>query len=176
MIKPSLALIISVVLGLAANSRAELTWDWSYTSTQPGIDGSGTFTTDPLSGGGYTVTGITGTFNGYDITGLDSSVVVLASADQTLYTPGHNGLADNGQLSQAGIGFDTTEGGSGQGALFDYMGATDVEFDLVLGHGYGVNFTATQVVPTPEPSQAISMLSLAGMGGASLLLRLHRRK
>ena len=59
----SLALLTTAALGLAATAQADLIWDWSYTGNAGNeIFASGTLTTDPLSGGAYTITGISGTY------------------------------------------------------------------------------------------------------------------
>ena len=57
------------------------------------------------------------------------------------------------------------------------MGAPNnyAAFDSNGSYSTTGTFTATAVA-APEPSQVISMLSLAGMGGAGLLLKLRRRK
>ena len=178
MFKTSLALFTTAALGLAATAHADLTWDWSYTGVTdlggPLVSGSGTLTTGPLSSGAYAITGITGTFAGSTITGLDASVSYIGFPDQTLYTPGGNGI-DNNILSYNGIGFDI----SGDVVnIFDYpiipsnpyLAVDSPETFANLG-----DFTATPEA-APEPSQVISMLSLAGMSGAGLLLKLRRRK
>jgi len=55
MIKTSLTLFTTAALGLAATAQADLTWDWSFTTTVndsgPTASASGTLTTGPLSGG-----------------------------------------------------------------------------------------------------------------------------
>lgn len=179
MCKISLALLTTAALGLAATAHADFLWDWSYTGViniggSPYVSGSGTLTTVPLSGGAYAITGITGTFAGSTITGLDASVSFFGVPDQTLYTPGSNGY-DNNILSFNGIGFDI----SGDVVdIFDYpffppapyLAADNQETFVNLG-----DFTATPEA-APEPSQVISMLSMAGLGGAGMLLKLRRRK
>lgn len=57
---------------LASTAPAQaLNWDWSYSA--PDITASGTYTTtDTPINGYYTITGITGTRNGFNITGLVS--------------------------------------------------------------------------------------------------------
>jgi hypothetical protein len=175
MAKTSLALLTTVALGLAATAHADLTWDWSYTGTSgpaesPLVSGSGTLTTGPLSAGAYPITGFFGTFAGSPITGLDASIDYNGFPDQTLYTPVPS-------LSSAGIGFDIP---GDVVNIFEFPiggGYTFIATDyLAAGNFYNVgSFTAT-LVPAPEPSQVVSMLSLAGMGGAGLLLKLRRRK
>ena len=183
----SLALLTTAALGLAATAQADLIWDWSFTFNGNGSDahGSGTLTTDPLSNGAYVITGISGTYfsfplTTYSILGLDSAGVPGHTPDNMLYTPGYNGTspADNAQLSVNGLGFDFGPAGGpakGHSVIYDdanlgYYSAKDSLH--VQGSG---TFTAT-MVPSPEPSQMISMLSLAGIGGAAFLFNLRRRK
>jgi len=192
MFKSSLALLTTAALGLAATAQADLTWDWSYTSTDGNvhqISASGTLTTDPLSGGGYVITGISGTYvtfpfigagTTYSILGLSSAELLSRKPDNTLYTPGYNGSspADNLQLSFNGLGF--TFGAAGGPPTDNAIIADDtatgdyIARDSRRSQDTGI-FTAA-LVPTPEPSQMISMLSLASLGGTGLLLNLRRRK
>jgi len=176
MFKTSLALFTTAALGLAATAHADFTWDWSYTGVTdlggPLVSGSGTLTTGPLSSGAYAITGITGTFAGSPITGLDASVSYIGFPDQTLYTPGSNGL-DNNLLSINGIGFDI----SGDVVnIFDYPVIPATPYVAIDSQKTFANLGEFTAVAAPEPSQVISMLSLAGMGGAGLLLKLCRRK
>jgi hypothetical protein len=168
------ALVALVLGGLTAAARADLTWDWSFTGTTALfgslVSGGGTLTTDPLSGGGYSITSISGTFAGNTITSLDST---FADADNILWTPGNNGAGDDLLLSGAGLSFDDNTGDAVN--IYDYYG------DYFAGDSYGNygnigTFTATEVTAAPEPSQVISLLSLAGMGGAGLLVRRFRNR
>jgi hypothetical protein len=178
MIKTSLALLATATaLGLAATAHADLTWDWSYTAILGAfpVSGGGTLTTGPESGGAYPVTTISGSYftapgAPFTILGLDAVDGFLETPDNTLYTPGN-------QLSAGGISFYFGTAGDppvGAANLFSAYGAPapiGFEFDSqgIFSIGY---FTA---VAAPEPSQVVSMLSLAGMGGAGLLLKLRRR-
>ena len=128
------------------------------------------------------ITGITGFFDGIVITGLNTALGVTGIPDNNLYTPGNNGSspADNFQLSAAGVSFDF-DSNPDTANIFDLnavfpgsglYGAGDTMDDADFG-----TFTATLVpAAAPEPSQVISMLPLAGMVGAGLLLRFRRRK
>ena len=127
-------------------------------------------TTDPLSGGGYYITSISGTFAGNTITSLDST---YQYPDNTLWTPGYNGQGDDSLLSYGGLSFDDNTGDAVN--IHDYSG------DYFGSDNYGNyanfgTFTATEVTAAPEPSQVISLLSLAGMGGAGLLVRRFRNR
>ena len=193
----SLALLTTAALGLAATAQADLIWDWSFTGGEdpnvgsPHLEASGTLTTDPLSDGAYVITGISGTYvtypnhsgtlTTYSITGLDSAYAFHnPPPDNTLYTPGYNGSspADNLLLSTHGLSFFFGPAGgpaSSYANIYDNPG-TGVYYvrDSTRSQDGGI-FTAT-LVPSPEPSQMISMLSLAGIGGAAFLFNLRRRK
>ena len=177
MLKTSLALL-ATALGLAATAHADLTWDWSFTSTVSGlgkpVSGSGTLTTAPLSGGGYVITSITGTYDGFAISGLDPAVALVSPPDNTLYAPGANGTPDNFQLSLNGLSFDF--GSTPEVAnIFDpYLINPPLGFYIEFDSLDNVNGGSFTAVAAPEPSQIISMLSIAGLGGIGLLLR--RRK
>lgn len=74
-----LAGLVVVSLGLAATAQADITWHWTLTGEDTG---SGTFTTVAYSSSanptyfpgtaGYLLTGVTGVFDGFTITGLTS--------------------------------------------------------------------------------------------------------
>jgi len=181
------ALAALVLGGITSAARADMMWDWTYTTQNAiigsAVSGDGTLTTDDLSGGTYTITSLTGTFNGLTITGF-SQYPYTPPADQTLYTPG-TALPDGShtaQLSDAGLGFTTGSGfdtdpvniGGISFSGVEYYSATDSRnyFD---SQG---TFTATEVVPAaaPEPEQMLSGLMVAGLGGASLLMRRFRNR
>ena len=183
----TLALLTTTALGLAATAQADLSWDWSFTGTGnsgiyfgPLVSGSGTLTTGPLSSGSYTVIGISGTFAGSAINGLNSS---FGSPDNTLYTPGNNGSsnpADALILSPGGLAFnlagDWVNIYDGSYILDSIATITYRVYDNNGVFNNSGTFTATQVTAAPEPSQVISTLTLAGVGGAGWLLKLRRRK
>ena len=175
----TLALLTIAALGLAATVHADILWNWSFTTTVPATgapaNGSGTLTTGPLVDGSYDITGIGGTYDGFDISGLNTTYL---APDNKLYTPGFNGSGDDYLLSVHGLAFDFGFTPTQYEASFIdpntiyYFGAyigTDSAGNQNLG-----DFIATQAAP--EPSQVISMLSLAGMDAAGLLLKLRRRK
>ena len=172
LIKSTLAAL--VVGGLTAAARADLTWDWSFTGTTIDygslVSGGGTLTTDPLSGGGYSITSISGTFAGNTITSLD---YVFGDPDNTLWTPGYNGQGDDSLLSYGGLSFDDNTGDAVN--IYDNSG-TYQAIDFYESYSNFGTFTATEVTAAPEPSQVISLLSLAGMGGAGLLVRRFRNR
>lgn len=169
-------LLATAVLGGAATAHADLTWAWAFTGLFAfrggAVSGEGTLTTGPLNGGAYPVTSIDGALAGSSVSGLSVDYAYYGVPDNTLYTPGNNGL-DSLQLSAAGLSFSLNSGDVIN--LFDQAGyAASDQNDQFLEVG---NFIATEI-PTaaPEPSQIVSLLSLAGVGGAGLLLQRCRRK
>jgi hypothetical protein len=174
LIKSTLAAL--VLGGLTAAARADIAWDWSFTGSDnysgPLVSGGRTLTTGVLGSGGtggYLVTSISGTFAGNTVTSLSS----YFGPDNTLWTPGNNGLGDDFLLSYYGLSFNDNTGDAGN--FYDDFG------DYFAGDAYDNyenigTFTATEVTAAPEPSQVISLLSLAGMGGAGLLVRRFRNR
>jgi hypothetical protein len=71
--------IVAVAIGFCSSARASV-YDWTYTDN--GVSGSGTLITGAASGGGFIITGITGTFDGGTITGLGGGFL----ADDTLFS------------------------------------------------------------------------------------------
>src|ERR1035441_640645 len=93
-----IVVLLAIVLAAASVSLAD-TFDFSYTGG--GYSASGVFTTGN-TGSPYTVTGITGTADGFAITGLSS----YASANQWLYMPPTGGY----YADFAGISFENANG------------------------------------------------------------------
>jgi PEP-CTERM motif len=71
-------LAIAALCGSGPTAHASIIWGWSWSGSNlfsplyPAVTdtGSGTLTTDPLSGSSYLITGFSGTFDGTTITGL----------------------------------------------------------------------------------------------------------
>ena len=102
--------VLGFVLGLAANLPAQATtlWVWSYSA--PGIAASGTLATSDMADGEgfYLITGITGTRNGENITGLQRTGTAI---------PGNEGYpvdnlirATSPQMTSHGFGFAISDG------------------------------------------------------------------
>ena len=136
-------------------------WNWTWTSTDPGYNGSGTLITDgslttPYGFSGYQITGITGLFSGTIINGLDSSFGV---PDNFLRS---SGLADNNILDHWGLSFDI---GDSKVNLYDggIFGIYSMQIDVpnVGSHQEAGLFSVTAV---PEPSS----FALLGIGGLVL--------
>ena len=164
-----------VLGGLTVAARADLMWDWSYTTTYVSsgypVFSSGTLTTDPLSGDAYQITSFSGTFAGNTITALDPG---FGGGDNLIYIPGDNGDDDSSLLDGGGLSFYDITGD--QVNVFD--GPPDVASDIYAKYFVAGIFSATQEVPAaaPEPAQMLSGLMVAGLGGASLLIRRFRNR
>jgi hypothetical protein len=102
--------VLGFVLGPAANLPAQATtlWVWSYSA--PGIAASGTLATSDMADGEgfYLITGITGTRNGENITGLQRTGTAI---------PGNEGYpvdnlirATSPQMTSHGFGFAISDG------------------------------------------------------------------
>ena len=166
------ALLATTAFGLAATAHADIVWDWSFTTTSvlygTSVSGGGTLTTGPLDGSYYPITGVTGTFAGNQITSLSND----GGANNRLFTPGGNGV-DNSFFDDNGLGLSDNTGDLMN--IFDDGYPTYYANDIDDNYAVYGNFTAIPAA-APEPSQVISMLSLAGIGGAGMLRKLRRRK
>jgi len=162
----------ATIVGLAATAKADITLDWTFTDTTGYVNASGTLTVqDSLSTSndgdtGYLVTSISGTFLGLPIIGEPAPYTV-----DGIY-------GDNLLLNITGVGEQLTGGagginlyyGSGQEENIFNGGTPDQEYNNLINGTF-------LAIPTPEPSQAASMLFLSGLSGAGLaLLKLRRRK
>jgi hypothetical protein len=156
----SIASAALVAAGTASSAHASLLWDFSFAASPDSA--SGTLTTDPLNGGSYAITGITGTFDGVTITGLAAPGQGPFGTDNLLY-PGP------GFLDLDGIGFTLSVGGPE--TLYGAEGCCTV-FDYANGFAGSPGAFSASPVTAPEPASA-------GLFGASLaaigLLRWRRR-
>ena len=141
---------------------------FNFTITGP-ITGSGTFTTDPLSGGNYLVTGITGTYAGDPITAL------------TPPSPAPNSFDGNDNLIHAAT---MTPDGFGISFLYD---ASDVNLfdeshptmpgdqiatqDLSQLRDGAFTPVTLSMVATPEPNSVFLMS--AALLAVALVARKH---
>jgi hypothetical protein len=108
-VKPVLLAALSVLLlGGSRQTRASLLWDWSCSG--PGVNASGSFTTDDMPGadGFYRIIGITGTANGGMITGLQATGMAIPGnsgfpVDNLVRSPGPH-------LTMHGFGFAVSNG------------------------------------------------------------------
>lgn len=187
LLKGSISLRIAVLFGalLVSTSvtRAQLLWDWSYSTDEGGelFSGTGTLTTTSTATDGYyTVTGITGswilsdgpTAGTYTITGL-----IAPGGDGGLGTGLNDNLlaASSPQLTYyMGIAFTDSSGAtdamlssSSTPDLDGYRAATVTGDSAPIFDNSGI-FTATE---TPEPSTWALML-----GGLGPLTYFARRR
>ena len=167
---PAIAALCAAVLFAIAPcgpAQATLLWDFSYTG--PGVSASGELYTDPLSGGSYLITDITGARNSDPITGLIPADSDDSYSDNLLYP-------DEPLLDVFGFSYTTLSTGS-YNVFHDTVlppgcgGAAYAEIpgpDYTCNGSNGVDLTAFDVTfagEVPEPgSMALLASALAGLG------------
>lgn len=142
-----IVVLLAIVLATASLSLAD-TWSFSYSGG--GYTATGVFTTGNV-GSPYTILGITGTADGYAITGLST----YAGSDQLLYMPPTGGYyADFGGIS--------------------FSNANGVDYNITLAPtGNSNNLIVSTVDPVgyPENSVPINMnVSHIPDGGVTIML------
>lgn len=151
-----IALALTLLIGVAASANASVYFNFSESGT--GIAASGVLTTTDNGGGNYTITAISGTFNG------DSMTLIAPGGfqgnDNTLFFPGAPGLLDFSGFSfvSNSVSYNTYYSASGSycgspgcyGSYNDLTGDTPIQFN---------------VSPVPEPSTwAMMILGFLGLG------------
>jgi hypothetical protein len=156
MVKIAAAVAAAVLATAVANAPASAkVWDFSFTDAASD-SASGQFVTGAV-GYPYTITGISGVFDGFAITGLSS----YAGSDQLLYRAAP--YADTG-----GISFSVANGNDYNLSNYQAPVTGSLAVSNIDPPGNGccqialTNFTVSAV---PEPSTWIMMLlSFAGLG------------
>lgn len=162
-----LTLALAFCLFFVATSFAD-TFAWSYTGD--GVNASGTFTTDPISGGTYLITGITGQRNGEIITGLST----FGGANNLLYTVfayfdifGLSYVAGGTAYNVYGTG-QVPGPGVGEVPIEGYFSLDPVPHTV---NTELTNLSITRLGEVPEPSSFF----LVSSGVAAALLRRRRK-
>lgn len=146
------ALCLSAAIVVAASGAAQAAvWDFSYSGG--GYTASGEFTTG-AAGSPYTVTGITGTADGYAITGLST----YAGANELLYYPPSGGYyADFSGISFVNannVDYNITNYPTGSGNF--------INVSTLDPGGYGCCTVAVEMTVTPVPELSTWAMMLAG--------------
>ena len=152
----------AAIAALASGTADAKIWDFNYSGG--GYFASGQFITGD-SGSPYIVTGVSGTADGYAITGLSP----YASADQLLYYPASGGAyADTG-----GISFANANGVDYNISNYPTGASNFVAISTLDPGGFGTNQVAvTMSVTAPEPSTwAMMGLGFAGLAFAGCRTR-----
>ncbi len=140
-------LFAAMALALCAPARADIIWDWSYSSNQ--FTGSGTLTTDStLTSGTYEILDISGTMG----TRLSPGVIQLLFPPNT-YLSNDNLLGPSQpQLDSSGLAFSTL--GSGPYFNISYVGLGNYKAQdpTIADNGQG---TFSAVMEIPEPATAV---------------------
>ena len=155
------ALLSAVLCGFASAAQATpITWNWSFTDGSI-FNGSGTFTTDFVSGTEYQVTDISGSFNGETITGLAATGTVQGNG----LTNDNLLLAGDPALDLNGIGFDLASGATVDFYQFNSGYAVNEHFSSTHSAADTGSFTASLETTTavPEPA-SLSLLAPALLG------------
>ncbi len=141
----SIALAAAALVGTSGAADASLVWEFNADLAD---SGQGTLTTDPLSGGSYQITGISGTFAGLAITGLSG----FHGADNDL-------LPAPDYLDAYGISFSLSNGELVNIWAEGAPNFREVTSDHTSDYG---SFSAT---PVPEPATfGIFSMGLAALG------------
>lgn len=157
------------VLGALAQSpaHASVLWNWTFSDPNYGNSAIGTLTTNNLLNGSYLITGITGAWNGSQITGLDQTGTCCTGG------PSDNNdnllLASTPLLDIYGFAF-SVGGGPNENIYFDNSLGFDTMTYASIAGTYGApslpdgQFSATRVTTSvPEPSTlALFALGLVG--------------
>lgn len=142
----------------APNAHAD-----SFTFAVTGAySGTGTFTTNPLSGGTYLITEITGTFDGSAITSLISLGGFMAN-DNLLYP-------SIPFLDGSGVSFTLADGNDVN--VCSFVGTECFDSTLAFVGTTAIGEVSLSVSPTATPEPSSIALMLAGIG---LLLMTQKR-
>jgi hypothetical protein len=164
------AAAVTIGIALAPSSAlAVTTWNWSFTTDNPNIFGSGTFTTAdvvPAAGTTYQITGVSGTLNqggtSYAITGLNSG------ADNQFRwngTPSSPIYTDSIYF----IGFDL---GSDNYSLGNLSSLGFIPLDYSTGSfGPSQTITSSSIAPSTATPGPLPLLGAAAAFQASRRLR-----
>jgi MYXO-CTERM domain-containing protein len=186
-------LVVGAFAGIVSTARAQLTWDWTYTSQTPlpaesgifsSFSGSGTLTTGTTETNGfYTITSISGTWS------ITTAVAPFETGAQSITGLALNFVgsdhllsASGGQLDASGLAFGLSNGNQVQmrNVTFadfatEFSGTNPSNFtqdylgDAGANPNPAVTFTAVEVAP--EPSSWV--LGVAAFG---LLFYLRRQR
>ncbi len=176
---PSHLLAVSLTLAAwqasVSTATASIVWDWSY-ATEQGVTASGTLTTDgttPQANTIYTVTAITGTYNGPDGKESITGLVDFGGADQKIQWDGTS--SSSIFVDGAGLAFSTPTSGNHEITVMTDgpFYPASIEYNSDSNPTYGsITSSSLRPLSVPEPSS----LGLGLTAALALVAALRNRK
>ena len=168
-IKKSIATAAVMAIGLAIGvpARADTYYNFSYSDSSKNM-ASGTLSIGAVNGSGFDITGITGTFDGHNVTGL------LATG--TCCSPPNNNnvfYLSGTYRDLGGLGFRNS-----QGDLVNmFYWTSDSSYAVIVNDGDNIQGGGTfTLAPSAVPLPAALPMFAAGLGALYLLGLRKKRK
>ena len=186
----SKAILLAAVAAVAiqpSSAVAVTTWDWSFTTSDPGISGSGTFTTADVTPAAFTNYGIAGISGSITYDGMTSAITGLSSYNGSDNLFAWNGTASSSLLATSnGISFETATESYNLFAAFFSVPDNDLRVDFICLENAdvcrGINtqppllFTSSLQPRTDGPAPVPGPLPILGAGAAFGWSRKLRRR
>ena len=167
-IKKSIATAAVMAIGLAIGvpARADTYYNFSYSDSSNNM-ASGTLSIGAVNGSGFDITGITGTFDGHNVTGL--------LAPGTCCSPPNNNnvlYLSGTYLDLGGLGFSNSQGDF----VNMFYWTSDSSYAVIVNDGGNIQGGGTfTLAPSAVPLPAALPMFATGLG-ALYLLGLHKKR
>jgi hypothetical protein len=155
--------VLVVTLLATPNVRAD---QFNFSLSGTGVSASGTFTTNPQSGGTFLVTGLTGSLNGGSMSLLPP--LTNYNSNNLLYPTSPFVDLQGIEFAVRGLGYDLY-GGGGQDFLVNTSICSASSGGCSFGQGAPVALTVTTAPET-------SVLSLIGFGALVIAIATRRKR